>query len=195
MKFINKVVAFLILLISSIYLVIYIKEMNIVKILTCLSVIPILIVPKILRHKINDFIEFLYYVYIFLLLVVGAIMNFYGKVYYYDSITHFSFGIASSISALVILKNFNKYDSNSTLFNVIFMISITLALATIWEIFEFVNSIIFNMDIQKVLLTGVKDTMKDIILSLLSSILFVIWYLYNIKTNNNIIDKLLKKST
>lgn len=195
MKLINKVVTSIILLVSFIYLVIYIKEKNIAEILTCISVIPILLVLKLLKNNINEYIKFIYLIYVFLLLVLGAIMNLYKIFYYYDSITHFIFGFLSSIIALLILKVFNKYDKKNYIFNIIFMISITLAFASIWEIFEFNNSIIFNMDVQKVLTSGVADTMKDIILSFLASILFAGWYLYNIKTKSKTIDYLLEKST
>ena len=84
---------------------------------------------------------------------------------------------------------FNKYDRSSIFFNVFFLLIVTLGLSALWEIFEFTNSKIFDADVQHVLTTGVTDTMRDIILAFLGSILFSTWYIYKAKTNINGFDE------
>lgn len=189
MKKINNILVILIILIDMICLVFYTVNYNLIKILTCLSLILVILIPNILpkKIKINENIRLIYILYVFSLLLIGSIINLYNKFYYYDSITHFITGFITSLFSLIILNKFNKYNKNSVVFNAIFMISITLSIASLWEIFEFINSKIFMVDVQRVLSTGVNDTMKDIILALLGSILFNIWYIY--KSNTNDIDK------
>lgn len=191
MKKINNILVILIILIDMICLVFYTVNYNLIKILTCLSLILVILIPNILpkKIKINENIRLIYILYVFSLLLIGSIINLYNKFYYYDSITHFITGFITSLFSLIILNKFNKYNKNSVVFNAIFMISITLSIASLWEIFEFINSKIFMVDVQRVLSTGVNDTMKDIILALLGSILFNIWYIY--KSNTNDIDKFL----
>jgi hypothetical protein len=54
-------------------------------------------------------------------------------------------------------------------------------LATMWEVYEYASSIIFNIDPQNNLTTGVNDTMQDIIVALIGTILFNIMCLRNVK--------------
>ena len=70
---------------------------------------------------------------------------------------------------------------------IIFMIFCTLALSSIWEIFEYIASIVFKEDVQNVLTTGVRDTMEDIIASLISCGLFQIMYVLKKEKLNNIV--------
>ena len=70
----------------------------------------------------------------------------------------------------------------------------TLMVAGLWEIFEFTVDNLLGGDAQKVLTTGVTDTMKDIICALLGSILFSFCYLYEcVKNKNLIIKEFIKK--
>ena len=46
----------------------------------------------------------------------------------------------------------------------------------VWEIFEFTNDAIFQADAQHVMTTGVDDTMLDMIVALLGSVIVVVIY-------------------
>lgn len=46
-------------------------------------------------------------------------------------------------------------------------------------IFEFISDYLLNGDAQRVIETGVTDTMKDMICALLGNILFILIYVYN----------------
>lgn len=186
MKIINKVVVNILLLLAGYYLIKFSIDKEITKILASLSIPILLLLPKLLKDKINDKLIFIYYFYIFILLVLGCLTNLYSKLEYYDVFAHFMFGFIGCITALYLLNLF-KLNKN-LIFNIIFMISLTLFLASVWEIFEYISSIIFKSDIQNVLKTGVKDTMEDIIASLTASVIFVITYI----TNKDKINKLVK---
>ena len=96
---------------------------------------------------------------------------------------HFLSGVLTSILALDILKRANVIDKNKIYINVLFVLGITFMVAGLWEIFEFTTDNIFGKDAQKVLTTGVSDTMKDIISAFLGSLIIVVSYIYE-KVNN-----------
>ncbi len=194
MKRVNNWLTYLVVLVDIVYLVGYIASKDLVKILECIALVVLMFLPKIVekKFKLNEYMRFVYIVYTTCLLLVGVIMNLYDTLYYYDSITHFITGIAGAVFGLLLLDSFNMYNPKKTLFNVVFMVAIVLSIAGIWEMFEFTNSKIFNIDVQRVLLTGVNDTMKDIILAFLGSLLTSIWYSYIAKYNKGFIDKILK---
>ena len=61
--------------------------------------------------------------------------------------------------------------------------------ASLWEVFEYLSSYYFGVDPQKVVMTGVSDTMGDIIVAFLGSILVSISYYFEIKHNYNLLIK------
>jgi len=186
MKKINKIFGSLLILFGIYYFIEYINKGDITKIFTSLCVPVLVFIPIIFKNKINDKLVFIYYFYVFILMILGCLARFYSIFKYYDVFAHFMFGFLASIIGLYLLNIF-KIDK-SIVFNIIFIISITLALASLWEIFEYIASIIFKDDVQNVLKTGVRDTMEDIIASLISSIIFVITYAFK----RNKLDKLVK---
>jgi len=177
MKKINNVVATILLIIGLYYLIKFSISKEITRILVSLCVPILVVLPKFFKNKINDKLVFIYYIYVFLLLVLGCLTKLYSRLVYYDVFTHFMFGFIGCIAALYLLNLFDMQYKNK-IFNIIFMISLTLAFASIWEIFEYISSIVFNDDVQHVLTTGVRDTMEDIISSLVASIIFVITYIF-----------------
>ena len=162
---------------------------NISHLLICLSFILIIFLPKIIRKvfrvNFSQTLELVSISFIILAQFFGSILHFYDNIYWYDSFTHFLSGIVSAIFGLVIINGFKQ--NKKVIFNILFIISFSMLVASFWEMFEFISNMIFHSDPQKVLTTGVNDTMKDIICALCGSILFVIMYLhYRNKKNNKI---------
>lgn len=187
MKKINKIFAIILNLIGFIYLIKYGIAKDFSRILLCLCVPIITIVPYFIKDKINDKLVFIYYIYLFILMILGCLGRFYSKFAYYDIFAHFMFGFAGCIVGLYILNLFS-IQNKSIVFNIIFMIFTTLALSSLWEIFEYIVSIVFKEDVQYALTTGVSDTMEDIISSLISCSLFQIIYVFRKEK----IDKIVK---
>lgn len=174
-KKINKIFRVVLILFAVYYLIKFTMLKDITKILTCLCVPILVILPKYVKDKVNDKLVFIYYFYIFILLVLGCLARFYSLFTYYDVFAHFMSGFASSLIALYIL-NYFKIQNKNIILNIIMVVSVTLAVASFWEIFEYTASIIFKDDVQNVLKTGVRDTMEDIIASLIASMLFIFVY-------------------
>lgn len=177
MKKINKIFATILILVGFIYLIKYSMEKDFSRILLCICSPILVIFPRFLKNKVNDKLVFIYYIYLFILMTLGCLGRFYSKFTYYDVFAHFMFGFAGSIIGLYILNLFSIQDKN-IVFNIIFMLFCTLALSSLWEIFEYIASIVFKEDVQNVLTTGVSDTMEDIISALISCVLFQITYVF-----------------
>lgn len=177
MKKINKAIASILILVGFIYLIKYSMEKDFSRVLLCVCSPILVILPLFVKNKVNDKLVFIYYIYLFILMTLGCLGRFYSKFTYYDVFAHFMFGFAGSIIGLYILNLFSIQDKN-IVFNIIFMLFCTLALSSLWEIFEYIASIVFKEDVQNVLTTGVSDTMEDIISALISCVLFQITYVF-----------------
>lgn len=197
MKKINNIIIALMLIVNTGCIGLTLLGRYNSNILVCLSLYPIVFMPKIFRKfssKVNDLIELIFLIFILFAQLLGSILHFYGIIYWYDSFMHYISGILTSFLAVLLLVLFNKYDEKDRIFNIIFIISITLMVAGLWEIFEFTADNLLGGDAQKVLTTGVTDTMKDIICALLGSILFSFCYLYEcVKKKNLVIKEFIKK--
>ena len=75
-------------------------------------------------------------------------------------------------------------------FHIIFMIAFGLMIASFWEFFEFASDNILGGDTQWVKETGVDDTMGDMLIAFLGSILFCIYYFIEVQVKK---DKFMKK--
>lgn len=161
-------------------------------ILVCISFYFLLILPIVIRRiklKFSASLELVYLLFIILSCLLGSILKFYGMIYWFDSFVHYISGMLTALLAFVLLIYINKYKERDLAFHIVFMILTTLSVAAFWEIFEFAADALFGGDAQKVLLTGVTDTMKDIICALLGSILVSIMYAYEDLNNKKILVK------
>lgn len=192
MKKTNDILIILMIIVNTICMLLSICGKYNSNILVCLSLYLIIFLPRIVRKfsfKVNDLIELIFLLFILFAQLLGSILHFYGIIYWYDSFMHYISGILTSFLAVIILILFNKYDDNDKVFNVIFILSITLMVASLWEIFEFTTDNLLDGDAQRVVATGVTDTMKDIICALLGSILFSFCYLYECLKNKTLLIK------
>lgn len=192
MKKINNIIIILSLVIELIYFIMN-PIITVDNILLLLSYIPVIFIPRIFNYifkkskiKITDDIEFVYLIFLILAFLFGSIMGGYSKIYWYDSFTHLLSGVFTAFMAPIVLKWLNRYDKKDIVFNIIYIILVTLSVAVLWECTEFTIDKILGTDTQKVLTTGVNDTMKDMICALIGSILYSIYYLYSLSKKSNI---------
>ncbi len=191
MKKINNLIG-IIVSIWSIVLAITGSE-DIYGILIQLSVIPIIFAPllieKIFSIKINTYLSTIYVIFITLAHFLGSIVDLYHEIYWYDSFTHFLSGIVVSFFATYLLVVFKKYDKKSIIFNILFIFGISFLVAGLWEMFEFTSDKLFGKDAQNVLTTGVDDTMKDMIVAFLGTLLYVVLYIYEEANKRTVVIK------
>ena len=167
------------------------RDDNVVLVLKDISILftinLLYIIQKIFKIKINSAINFIYISFIFIAHFLGVICELYNYIYWFDKFAHFISSIITSLVAIYILTKLN--NKNSIFINILYIIAFTLMIASLWEIFEYLSSYYFNVDPQKVVLTGVNDTMGDIIVAFLGSILVSICYYFEIKYNYNYLIK------
>ena len=185
-----NVLLILIAIIGSFYIA-FTEDDNIILILKDISIIltinALYIIQKIFKIKISESLNFIYILFIFMAHFLGVTLEFYNHIYWFDKFSHFISGILASFVAIYMLVKVK--NKNNILFNILFIISFSLMAASIWEIFEYLSSYYFNVDPQKVLKTGVTDTMGDIIVTFLGSILVSLSYYFEYKENKNLLIK------
>ena len=148
------------------------------------------IIKRIFKLNISEELIFIYILFIILTHLIGVNFNLFVNVYWFDKFTHFVSGLLSSILAIYILEKFNKNDNK--VFNYIFIIAFALMVAALWEFVEYSFSCILPVDPQKVELTGVHDTMGDIIVAFLGSLIISISYSYELNNKKLLLSKLLE---
>jgi len=185
-----NVLLIIIAIIGSLYFVIT-RDNDIVLILKDLSIIitinGLYLLKKIFKVKISEGINFLYILFIFIAHFLGVICELYNHIYWFDKFAHFLSGVVTSFVAIALIKKENK--KNTLFFYILFILSFSLLIASAWEIFEYLASVFFGVDPQKVVTTGVHDTMGDIIIAGLASILCSLLYFYEYKYNKQLIVK------
>ena len=165
------------------------NDMDLYRVLLNCLIIPIIIMISLFKNKVSSGSMFILTLFIFIGYFLGSILEFYAKYYYYyDTITHTLFGFTFSFFILEFLIRI-KFNDKKLLINSLFIISMIALLAGLWETFEFTGDQIFNEDAQRVIITGSMDTMKDMIVAYLGSILFILMYLYEYTCNKDLIIK------
>ena len=158
----NKNLQLIILIFDAIALTLIITKKLETSITKCIFLTLPIFIPTILKKlkvSINDTIEKMYLILIFLSGTLGRIYRIYYITNWYDTLVHGISGILLFIFAQIILKHYKK--NKNTLFNIIFGITLTLSLGTIWELTEYNIDQIFKTNMQSIE-TGVNDTMKDL---------------------------------
>lgn len=179
-------------LIGIAYAVKYFIDKDLSYTLISLSLLIIIFVPDILRKfkiKILYEMEFLFLLFILLAQVFGSMMQLYDAIHNFDKFVHFTSGIVSAFVGVYLLTVSKKYDKKTIVFNVMFIIFTSLAVAGLWEMFEYTCDNLLKNDAQRVAISGVNDTMLDIIMAFLASILVSSMYLYEELSKKTLIVK------
>ncbi len=167
MKKVNYIISIMFSVITFIMYLLY-------KDITILVFIPYLFIPYIIKLRSNY--TFIYLVFGVLGLFFGFLLHFYKTIYWYDTFVHFIWGFISCFIYLIFMNKFNM-SNNKIIFNILLMIIFCMGLSAMWEIIEFISDNLFKSDMQRSL-TGVYDTMKDLISAFLGCILFSVSYSY-----------------
>ena len=131
--------------------------------------------------------KFTYYcilTFVFCSMYVWNILNIYRVIPFYDKVLHFISGILIGFIGFIIFMNFNKENMKNInkVFLLMFVMSFSIALAGVWEIWEFTTDQSFGFNSQNASLI---DTMLDMICGTIGGIISlvpVIFYFRNKKS-------------
>lgn len=185
---VNKIIVVTLYVFMLFQLGIKLHSMSLSKILTTLSIIPILLVPllikKLFKYDVSEELKLIYYLFIIVSLVLGSILGLYYKISWFDLLAHFLSGAFVSFASLILIKHKRLLKKENTGFIILFMLSASLMVASCWEFFEFFSDKILGGDVQWVAKTGVDDTMTDMLIAFLGSIIYSIHFLIQVKLND-----------
>lgn len=123
-------------------------------------------------------------VFIFLTLYLGEIRDYYHVFWWWDLLLHAIFGSYMVIIALHSIKGIIRAEQATTkhrftLFTILFGFSFTIALGTLWEIFEFAADYLVITSMVK---GGLNDTATDLLIKIITAfITSIICYYRNSK--------------
>lgn len=193
---INYILIFILLVVMFYQFIFHFSTMQVSKILTTTSILPIIMIPylidKIFHYQMKEGLQLGYYLFVLISLALGSVLGLYQKIAWFDLLAHFLTGIVSSLASLIILQKYNLFQKKNAGFILIFMLVFALGVGSGWEFFEFFSDKIFGGDTQYVKLTGVDDTMEDMLISFGGSILFSGYFYIKMKKDQLFIKKIEK---
>ncbi|GAA0863695.1 hypothetical protein [Paraclostridium tenue] len=187
LKYLNITTNILILIytISLIYFILYGETFQITPCFCSLIITSFIkIISKNFLNIISPALIFAILVFVFIASYLGSSFDFYGIVNHYDDIMHFLSGILVTLFGYDLFKmlnpkNLDIYKNRKLTISFVFFFN--LAIAGLWEIFEFLIDQFFLTNMQ---IGGLNDTMIDMIDALLASIILILSYEFFIKKLN-----------
>lgn len=169
---------------SIMYLINNISIREYSKILSCILIIPLILIPKLLNRlnfKLTENEKTLYYLFIFIAYFFGTVVNCCDKICFFDILVNILSGFIYFMFGLKILKTNNK-KIEVNLFNMIFLLSFCFFITGCLEIIEFFGDMLFKTNFQLSIETGVIDTMEDMIYTFVGYLVtLLIYFLSNNK--------------
>lgn len=163
--------------------------------LLALMCLPFLI-KTIFKISFSKVVTIVYYIFMFISGFLGIALSFYGKIKWWDMLAHFLMGACVAVFSIYIL-NFTIYrkdrSKHNLFFTAVFMISFSLAIGAMWEIWEFLVDAMLGTNCQRYMVgsemlvgqTALLDTMMDIIIDLAGAVVGVIFVFIAQKIDKN----------
>ena len=142
------------------------------------------ILERKFRFELPSLLYGFYIVFLYCAIFLGEVRSFYYLVPQWDSVCHFCSSMMMGFFGLMVVTILNRDRhlavSLSPFFVCLFAFCLSVALGAIWEIYEFAADGLFGMNMQKFMLAdgtvlaghaALADTMKDIIVDVLGSLL------------------------
>ncbi len=161
---------------------------------SCLVPFILPVIFKLLRLKITDRIRILNLMFCFFAAIVGSTLDGYTQPYY-DKVVHFVSGILITIVGYIFycfLKKIRRVEIKEDFWVMIVFINIfNLAVAVLWEFYEYGMLIFFNYDCINHYASGIHDSLTDMLCAFVGGIIiaFGIYFSYH-KHKPNFLTKI-----
>lgn len=186
-KIINTLILISLIIINIFYIGNNIINGKFVKLLDNGLLFLSLLIPflskKIIKINLSELFNFFYYIYIIISLLIGEIMLLMKNTLWFDKIVHFYFGFIISIVAVLIIKYNSNNLKEKIFFNILFISGFALLAGSNWEFIEFTLDKLFHTNHQRWIETCVDDTMLDLLVTFLGSIIINVCYYIETKKN------------
>lgn len=145
--------------------------------------VAVFAIERIFKYEFPLVLHAIVYSYVLLSVVIGSGVGVFRMVNWYDKILHGLLGYVLCILAMHIAIKCKIWDK-SFAGNIWIMFAISMAYASIWEIFEYLCDQFLGQDMQQG--ASLTDTMLDMISHFGVTILFLIHYIIDAKTKLNL---------
>lgn len=128
-------------------------------------------------------------VFSFLSFHLGTALRWFDRGWGYDNITHFLSGTLFTLIGLCLFARIRgRVDRREEpLLQLTYAFFFSMFIAVIWEIWEFSGFLLFGMDSQQHLKTGVLDTMEDMIACFFGSLIMVLDYILYVRRDTSLL--------
>jgi len=154
-KIIEFIPFFVMIALSIITICIYLISMNgndgikVLKIFIALfAALLIPLINVIFKIKVPIILNILVTFFCYVSLQLGSVLDFYGLIPYYDKFLHTTFGFTGALAVFIFLLYGNGRNLKSWCFFIIIMLCV-VGIAGFWEIYEYVENIITNSNVQR----------------------------------------------
>lgn len=154
-KIIEFIPFFVMIALSIITICIYLISMNgndgikVLKIFIALfASLLIPLINVIFKIKVPIILNILVTFFCYVSLQLGSVLDFYGLIPYYDKFLHTTFGFTGALAVFIFLLYGNGRNLKSWCFFIIIMLCV-VGIAGFWEIYEYVENIITNYNVQR----------------------------------------------
>jgi uncharacterized membrane protein YjdF len=127
------------------------------------------VIKRLLKADVSAGLELLYLLFLFMALFLGINMDLYKTVPFYDKVMHFISGVLTVILARYAMAHF-RIKSNGKVFDAVFIVCFAMAVAVVWEFFEYASDKFLGTNMQQLISVGVDDTMQDLLAATLGAI-------------------------
>jgi uncharacterized membrane protein YjdF len=155
-----------------------------------IALILLIAAPRILRHFLGIHVplglEIATAIFLVLTLFFGSINNYYEKFGWWDFILHFASGLILTPWALITMRKLNTHGNEvsvSPVFIAFYASCFSVALAAMWEMYEFAYDIFLNGSMTE---SGLPDTLGDMIANLVSTVIVAIIVFMRMKRTRKI---------
>lgn len=131
---------------------------------------------RLFRLRRVEQLNFCVLAFSFLGYTLGAVVDLYQRIDGFDKLVHTLSGLFVSMLCLCVYcaaRPGKKPEADERLLAMLFVFFGSMAVAGLWEICEYAVHAITGRDVQRVLLTGVDDTMQDMIACLVGTLIYL----------------------
>lgn len=142
------------------------------------ALILLLALPRIMKYFLGVHVplglEIATAVFLILTLFFGSISNYYEAFHWWDSMLHFASGLILTPWALITMRRLNTHGNEvsiSPVFIAFYASCFSVALAALWEMYEFAYDIFLKGNMTE---SGLPDTLGDMIANLVSTVIVAV---------------------